>query len=127
MSVLTTMLILILRWYVYFKKNFVVVDGQHAFILFIFLYVVLRIEPSASHMLGKRSTTEPWLQPNMHTWASKNDLKIYLWLLILIWYPYYDISNWYYNCLLKLMYYLYYRKYNKYNNCPEVLILLHYP
>ncbi len=30
-----------------------------SFILFIYFYVVLRIEPSASHMGSKHSTTEP--------------------------------------------------------------------
>lgn len=29
------------------------------FILFIYLYMLLRIKPSALHMLGKCSTTEP--------------------------------------------------------------------
>lgn len=40
------------------KNIFVVVDGQNAFILFVYFYVVLRIESSASHMLGKHSITE---------------------------------------------------------------------
>ena len=40
---------------------FLVVNGHDNFILFIYFYVVLRIKPSASNVLGKRSTTE--LQP----------------------------------------------------------------
>ena len=36
-----------------------VVDRYNSFILFIYFYVVLRIEPSVSHMPGKHSTTEP--------------------------------------------------------------------
>ncbi|MFY0304505.1 hypothetical protein V4Y02_23945, partial [Escherichia coli] len=38
---------------------FFVVNGLYLY------YVVLRIKPSASHMLGKRSTTEPQPQPHL--------------------------------------------------------------
>ena len=40
-----------------------VVDRYNSFILFIYFYVVLRIKPSASHVLGKCSTSEPQSQP----------------------------------------------------------------
>ena len=46
---------------IFFFKIFLVVDGHNNFIFS--FYVVLRIEPSASHRLGKHSTTEPQPQP----------------------------------------------------------------
>ena len=39
-------------------------DVDRTFIVFIYLYVALRIEPNASQMLGKCSTTEPQPQPH---------------------------------------------------------------
>ena len=57
---------------------------------FIYLYVVLRIEPSAPHMLGTCSTTEPQPQPRVVFFISLwvDSLLMYrntfdLWVLVL--------------------------------------------
>ncbi|KAG3280497.1 hypothetical protein H1C71_007482, partial [Ictidomys tridecemlineatus] len=52
------------RIHFFFNKYFLVVVGHNTFILFIYFYVVLRIEPSVSHMLEEHSTAEPHPQPH---------------------------------------------------------------
>lgn len=48
----------------FFKKvSFVVIDGQNAFVLFVYFYVMLSGEPSFSHMLDKPSALELQPQP----------------------------------------------------------------
>ncbi len=46
---------------------------HNIFILFIYFYVVLRIKPSALHVQGKHSATEPQPQPKTVEFLSANN------------------------------------------------------